>query len=69
MSHDPLCPVFRYFKGQRDYCDACELIAKVRADEREQAAQRVTHAAWEFHADWSVPMPRDIAVRAAGSEV
>jgi hypothetical protein len=60
---------------ENDYCCAdcytcqCHLIERVRADERVMAAQRVTFAAWEFNADWSVPLPRDIAVRAAGSEV
>lgn len=42
MSHDPLCPVLRVFKGECDSCDACDLIAKVRADERRQAAQRIS---------------------------
>ena len=35
MTHDPLCPGwFDTLDGQME-CDACELIAKVRADKRE----------------------------------
>lgn len=46
MNHDPLCPVYVYGKCPcHDNCPVlrceCALIAKVRADEREQAAQRV----------------------------
>jgi hypothetical protein len=39
MSHDSLCPGwFDTVDGQME-CDACELIAKVRQDEREKARQ------------------------------
>jgi len=40
VEHDPMCP----WHEQRPIlilCYECQLIAKVRADEREQAAQRV----------------------------
>jgi len=40
MSHDPLCPAGG-MDTSRLKCWRCALIAKVRADEREQAAQRV----------------------------
>lgn len=40
MNHDPLCvPPWSY--GSGGHCEGCDLIAKVRADEREQAAQRI----------------------------
>ena len=57
MTHDPLCPRPLCDYGQPDgdctgYEDCvhdcqCSLIAKVRADEREQAAQRATE--FYFH--------------------
>ena len=38
--HDPLCPSwFHEVGGQR--CLSCRVIALVRADEREKAAQRI----------------------------
>ena len=46
-SHDPLCPVFHVEECDcpddacLTYCQ-CDLIAKVRADEREKAAQRMS---------------------------
>lgn len=43
--HDPLCDANGF--GPPAKCDDCELIAKVRADEREQAAQRIEDIAPE----------------------
>ena len=44
MTHDPMC-YFNRESGEFDFmadrCPRCELIAKVRADEREQAARRI----------------------------
>lgn len=39
-AHDPLCPVTRELSDD-DSCMGCSLVATVRADEREKAAQRV----------------------------
>jgi hypothetical protein len=53
MTHDPLCPcqshrqpLVQLLSGACHYCERdviceCDLIAKVRADEREQSVQRV----------------------------
>lgn len=38
--HDPMCPTMIHGID----CDACDLIARVRADERERAAERVEAA-------------------------
>lgn len=47
MTHDPLClcathksPHIQHLNGVCHYCQ-CDLIARVRADERDQAVQRV----------------------------
>lgn len=50
MTHDPLCSFEVYHTT--DVCE-CSLIAKVRADEREKAAQRVHAQRSSFRArDW-----------------
>ena len=44
MNHDPMCGFHREsgeFDFVADVCARCEFIAKVRIDEREQAAQRI----------------------------
>ena len=43
MTHDPLCYLYREdgeYNLIADRCSNCKLIAKVRADEREQALTR-----------------------------
>lgn len=40
--HDPMCPTMIHGID----CDACDLIARVRADERERAAERIENAPW-----------------------
>ena len=48
MTHDPLCPGwFDTVDGQME-CDACELIAKVRQDEREKARIRQARPSWKY---------------------
>jgi hypothetical protein len=48
MSHDSLCPGwFDTVDGQME-CDACELIAKVRQDEREKARIRQARPSWKY---------------------
>ncbi len=51
MTHDPLCartPTGVHYVG---VC-TCALIAKVRADEREKAARRVTKFFWPDGGSW-----------------
>ena len=51
MSHDPLC--FVREKSQPLGSCECDFIAKIRADERERAAQRVETQRSSFRArDW-----------------
>ena len=40
MSHDPLCPWFGRYKPRAYPCD-CQLIARVREDEQENARKAV----------------------------
>lgn len=48
MSHDSLCPGwFDTVDGQME-CDACELIAKVREDEREKVRIRQARPSWKY---------------------
>jgi len=44
MTHDPMCPMpdSRFMSAT---CQ-CDLIARVRADERERAAERIENAPW-----------------------
>ena len=44
MTHDPVCNVKPSDQLAAEKCWRCGLIAKARADEREQAAQRVLDA-------------------------
>ena len=51
--HDPLCGFYREsgeFDFVADACARCEFIAKVRADEREKAVQRVESCRNKFKA-------------------
>ena len=55
MTHDPLCHLSREtgeFNLMADRCYYCKLIAKVRADEREKAARRVTEFFWPHGGSW-----------------
>lgn len=45
MTHDPLCPMWSKVSAG-DVCD-CDLIAKVRQDEREQTWERAADAVYE----------------------
>lgn len=40
MNHDPMCTYAAIYDGATP-CPECDLIARVRSDEREQAAERV----------------------------
>lgn len=59
MTHDPLCTMHEP-QPDATWCHDCRLIAKVRADEREQAAQRVANlssrtAIWpEAKGTWAI---------------
>lgn len=60
MTHDPLCPLPDIYECQ------CNLIDKVRADEREQAGMRVaalTH--WVYGWPENVVVSRSSAIDAA----
>jgi len=46
--HDPLCCGGTCWE---DCPCHCELIAKVRADERSKVAQRITDRAWQYSSD------------------
>ena len=55
MTHDPLCPqqprddgaTLTLLDGRPVYC-ACDLIAKVRQDEREKARIRQARPSWKY---------------------
>ena len=55
MTHDPLCPqqprsdgaTLTMLDGTPIYC-ACDLIAKVRQDERERAGIEQTTPSWKY---------------------
>ena len=52
MDHDPLCPQSDPYSldwepDQRHWSCHCDLIAKVRADERDQARQAVAAVPWQ----------------------
>ena len=78
-SHDPLCTVFHVEECDcpddacLTYCQ-CDLIAKVRADERETAAERVSKVRiFALHSKttpdiWTQLVPLDAAVAAARGE-
>ena len=57
-AHDPLCPA-QLARCHCELCDpycACDILAQARADERQQAAQRVIYVIDEEHprtCDWA----------------
>lgn len=58
IAHDPLCPFAAWPEEDCHQRDAgvriCDLIAAIRADEREQAAQRVRNYAQHLRADGQI---------------
>jgi hypothetical protein len=60
MSHDPLCPL-RDPQYEAEWCHDCRVIAKVRADEREQAAQRVEELGCNDACGCSITIPNAAA--------
>ena len=70
MTHDPLCRFSRKRAADDKYddCEYCDLIAKVRADERTQAGARVAELVhWEDGWPENVVVNRASAIYAAES--
>ena len=58
--HDPLCRRAKIMESLMEGCPECSLIDRVRADERERAAERVE----ELPTYWSVTVNRIRALAA-----
>jgi hypothetical protein len=75
MTHDPYCPHDKWVRDdaiewwdgcQKDFDCRCEIIAKVRADEREQVGIRIAALTQIYpEGEWGVFIDRARAIDAA----